>query len=278
MPQCQTHHDFRPPARPIKAPPLIQCRRTGRVLRAPGICRPPVPKHLAHAPSSQPSHLGPPLCSMQSCRLWTAVHLGANPNYRSAPYVPFPRGMAPQCWGLGPQSPAPDSHLGQATTCDHWGATAHSGLEKGQSTASPQRLSKAPCTETLGPKLRLTSALTSACSSARLTAFGSGLPASLWLTLTLGHPPRDRSQETCSCNFGDWRPPSPSARLSLLPCRHVGPSGHCCSFSAGEWARPSEGRHIQQPPAPKHLGPCSPCIAPSTWTTPLLTAQPSARA
>ena len=50
-----------------------------------------------------------------------------------------------------------------------------------------------PCAKTLQPTLPLPSALTLVRPSARRTAFGSGLPASWGLTLTLVQPPRGPS-------------------------------------------------------------------------------------
>ena len=66
---------------------------------------PPCQNAWAHAPHPQCPHLGQPLRSPHSLWLVSACLLGPNPNPRSAPECPFPRGLAPQCWGLGTHKP-----------------------------------------------------------------------------------------------------------------------------------------------------------------------------
>ena len=126
----------------------------------------------------------------------------------------------------GPRSPVPDSHLGQATTCAHWGTATHSGLENRQSPASPQRPLKAPCTETLGPKLRLPQ-----CPHLGLLLCS---PHSHWLRTAclLGANPNPRWALKGPFPRGlapqQWGlgTRSPSTRLTLLPGPFPGPSRH----------------------------------------------------
>ena len=59
----------------------------------------------AHAPAHHCPHLGPPLRSPHSRRIGPASLLGANPNPRSAPEEPLPRGLALPCRRLGTPSP-----------------------------------------------------------------------------------------------------------------------------------------------------------------------------
>ena len=100
-PQPQNHTPTRPPPGPTEASPIIQGGRMGRALRATSSLEgPPCQNPWAHAPLPQHPHLGPSLCSPDSRQFGPASLLGANPNLRSAPEGPFPRGLAPQLWVL----------------------------------------------------------------------------------------------------------------------------------------------------------------------------------
>ena len=106
-PQCWTHPVPPPPPEPLGALRIIQGRRTGRALRAPGdIRRSPEPKRLGPRPAPQRPHLGPPLHSLHIGRIRPAGLLGDNPNPRSTPEGPRPRGLAPQHGDWGPPSPS----------------------------------------------------------------------------------------------------------------------------------------------------------------------------
>ena len=85
---------------------VIQGRRTGRALRAPGdFRRPPAPKRLgpcSRSPAASPRSALPLGAQLVDRACWTP---GSNPNTRSAPEGPFARGLAPQLWGLGTPEP-----------------------------------------------------------------------------------------------------------------------------------------------------------------------------
>ena len=167
-PQGQTHTAAWPPPGPIGAPPLIQGGRMGMALHAMGdirVCMRQNP--WVHAPPAQRPHLGPPLCSPHNHRLGPPGLLGANPNPRSAPKGPFPRGLALQSWVLGTAKPEHQTHRLQATTWVHQGPTTHSGREKGQSPPRPQGRLKAlaqkplcQCSLSIAPSPRPTRPLT----------------------------------------------------------------------------------------------------------------------
>ena len=67
--------------------------------------------------------------------------------------------------------------------------------------------------------------------------------------------PMGPSQGPWGHNAGDWGPPGPSARLTLPPGRHPGPSGHRQSFRVGEQEGPSKPPVTFQGPCNKTLGP-----------------------
>ena len=170
-----------------------------------------------------------------------------------------------------PRAPAPSSPCRPAATRATSGTAGHSGPENGQGPPSLLGPSKAPGAKTLGPTLPLVSAITSARPSARHTAGGSCLPASLGLTLTLGRSPRGTSQLVWRSNTGDWGPRSPSAGITLLPRRHpaLGAPPVIQGGSTGRALRAPED--LRRPPRAKTLGPTLPL------SSALTLAHPSAR-
>ena len=147
----------------------------------------------------------------------------------------------------------------------------HAGTSKQPSTF------EVPPTKTLGPMLPIPRALTLASPSAHSTAFGSCLPASWGLTLTLGRPPSVPSQGAWSRNAGDWGHPNSSATLSLPPSHHMGASGPQRSFKTEKvQCTPSAWLHSKAP-APSPWAHTPPPQRPHSGATPL-TPQLSAQA
>ena len=100
--QCRTYPAAPPPPGLLGAPPVIQVGRMGWALRVPGdIRRTPRQNAWAHAPARQRPHLGPPLRSPHSQQTGPAGLQGTNPNPRSAPEGPLPRGLGQPRQGLG---------------------------------------------------------------------------------------------------------------------------------------------------------------------------------
>ena len=71
---------------------------------------PPVPKLLGYAPPPQCPHFSLPLRTPLSPQLVSVGLLGANPNTRSALEGHFPKGLAPQIWGLRTTKPQCETH------------------------------------------------------------------------------------------------------------------------------------------------------------------------
>ena len=117
---------------------------------------------------------------------------------------PFPSGLAPQRWGLGTPEPQRQSH--PATKTQYVCIGSPPLIQDGRRAGPSKHLVtfEGSRAKTLRPTLPLPSALTLVRPSARRTAFGSGLPASWGLTLTLGLPPRDPSQGVWLPIARDW--------------------------------------------------------------------------
>ena len=110
-PQVQTHTAAPLSPGPLEAPLVIQGRRMGRTLRArKDSRRPPAQKCLGPRPAHQLPHFGPHFRSPHSQRIRPACLLWPNPNPRSAPEGPLPRGLVPQCWGLETPGPQRRTH------------------------------------------------------------------------------------------------------------------------------------------------------------------------
>ena len=97
-------------------------RRSIRVGNGQG---PPTPRRHSMAPAPKP--LGPrspwPAPSPRSAQplstqlsVWVSRLLGANPNHGSALEGPFPRGLVPQCRGLGTPEPQRQTHPASTLT------------------------------------------------------------------------------------------------------------------------------------------------------------------
>ena len=157
----------------------------------------------AHASPPQRPHLGLPLRWLHSPQLWPVGLLGANPNSRSAPKVPFPRGLVPQCWGL--RTPEHQCQTHPAAKPPPRSIGAPPLIQAGESPGPSKYPAtiKGPPRQNTGAKLPLPSALTSTRPSAAQKALALGLLAFWGLTLTLGWPPRGYSQGPWSHNAGD---------------------------------------------------------------------------
>ena len=151
--------------------------------------------------------LRPPLHRKHRCHLGPAGILGANPNPRSSPELPFPRGLVPQCWGLGTTDPQCQTHPVARTTPGPLGAPLI--IQAGSTSRAlraPRDNQRPHGTKPLGQ---------SSCSYrpqwgpllARHTAISSVLLASCGLPLILRHPPRGSSQGPWGHKAGDWGPP-----------------------------------------------------------------------
>ena len=194
-PQCQTHSVTKPPHGRIRAAPLLQCGRTGRVLRVPGnIRRPTCQNPWAHAPPPQHPHFGLPLHTPHSHQLASVGLLGVTLTIGQTPW-----GSSQGAWhhndeDWGPPSPSarltlsPSHHTGES------GHATHSGQEKGQVTVSTRQYLKNPRTTMLRPTLPLPNVLILACHTTRPSAVSSHPRASRGLTLTLGLPQSGLSQ------------------------------------------------------------------------------------
>ena len=129
--------------------------------------------------------------------------------------------------------------------------------------SKPPATFEGPTSQTLGPMLLLTSALTSAHVPARGTAGGSGLPASWGLTLTLGRytrgPPKGPGNATWG--LGTPEPQHRTQHATPPPPWLLGAQLVIQGRRTGRALRaPSD---IRRPLAPKRLGPCSSSPAPS---------------
>ena len=155
---------------------------------------------------------------MHSQRIGPASLLGANPNPISSPRGPSQGAWHHTAGDWGPPNPSaglslpPCRHPGREGRCLSFRAGERA--QPSQPTADFEGTPR----QTPGPTLPLTSALTLALPSARCLGSGSGLLASLGLTLTLRRPPRDPSQGTWCHNAGDWGPRAPAP---VSPCPTV---------------------------------------------------------
>ena len=143
----------------------------------------PVPKRLgSHSRSPVPSpRPTPPLATQPADR--PAGLLCANPNPRSAPEGPVPRGQAlPH---LDSWTPEPQLQIHPAALPPPGPLRAPTVIHGGRTCRALRALAnfEAPRPKTLGPTLLFATAVTSASPSARCTAGRSGLPASFRLTL-----------------------------------------------------------------------------------------------
>ena len=202
----------------------------------------------------------------------------ANPNLSSATEGPFPRGLVLQSWGLETHEPYARLTLKPGQQTGPPGATAHSGWENVPGPPSRHQHSNSPCAKTHGPMLPIPSALTLASPSARSTAFGSCLPVSWGLTLTLGRPLSFLSQGAWHHNAGDWEHTNPNARLTLSPGHQTGQRGTAAHSGQENGQGPPSYHRTSNAPCSKILGPTLPYPAPSPRPASLLTIQPSARA
>ena len=153
-PQHRTH-----PAAPLAhellgVPPFIQGGRTGKAHHAHGdFQRPPAPKRWGSRSGLPARSPGPVLHSAHSRRFGPASLLGANPDPRLAPERPLPRGLAPQCQGLGTPEPQRGTHPAAPPPPKPLGAPpVIQGGRKGRALrAAPDlRPSKAPAQTSLG--------------------------------------------------------------------------------------------------------------------------------
>ena len=78
-------------------------------------------------------------------------------------------------------------------------------------------------------------------------------------------------------NTGYWGHPKINDRLTLLPGHHMGTTGRCCSFSAGEWAGTSEHLATFEAASRQTLGPTVPFPMPSPRPATPITAEHSAQ-
>ena len=208
-PQHQTHPAAPLAHEPLGVPPFIQGGRTGNAHHAHGdFQRPPAPKRWGPRSGLPARSPGPVLHLAHSRRFGPASLLGANPDPRLAPERPLPRGLAPQCQGLGTPEPQRGTHPAAPPPPKPLGAPpVIQGGRKGRALrAAPDlrrhphkqawAIAQAPQRPHLSPTLR------------EPHSRGSGLLASWRLTLTLGQPQRDPSQGAWRCNAGDWGPSS----------------------------------------------------------------------
>lgn len=149
----------------------------------------PSQKAWVHAPPNRHPHLGLPLCSLHSLWLCSASSWGLTLTL----CLPLRGPSQGAChrntgdWGH------PNIKDGLNLLPGHHTATRgrRCSFNAGEPAGPSEHLTtfEGPHPKTLGPTFPHSSILTSALCSARHTAFGSGLQASWWLTLTLGRPP-----------------------------------------------------------------------------------------
>ena len=150
----------------------------------------------------------------------------------------FPKGLETQRRGLGTPEPRHQTHPApRPPPGPIQEPQIIQGRKKGRALLAPSYLWRPHTTKPLGPcyphqRPQLGMPLRSP-HSPRLRPAGL-----LGANPNPGQPRRGPSQGAWRHNPGDGGPPSPSARLTLLPGRHPGPSGHRQSFRAGEQEGP----------------------------------------
>ena len=134
---------------------------------------------------SPASHFSLPLCTPHSHRLASAGLLGLTLTLGWPP-IPFPRGLVPQCWGLGTTKLQCQTH--PVTRPPQVPIRAPQLIQDGRKRRAlrgPSEFEGISC-KILGSMPPLPSTLNLAHQSAHYTAFCSVLWASWVLTLTLG--------------------------------------------------------------------------------------------
>ena len=258
-PQRRTHPAALTPRRPLRAPLVIQGGSTGRALEPWRHSKVPRAKTLEST-----CLLASALTSVSPSARRTASGSGLRASWRLKLTIGRPlRGHSKGTWCSnvsywGPRSPSEDSPCLPVATQAARGAAGHSGGGEPAGPSEPRRPSKAPRAKVLRNTLPLASALTSARAFARRTAGGLGLPASRGLTLTLGLPQRAPAQVARWRKARDWRPPCPSAGLTLLPRCNPGCYGRRRSFGVGKQAGTPSRRRLSKAPGAKTLGPTLP--------------------
>ena len=202
----------------------------------------------------------------------------ANPNPSSATEGPFPRGLVPQSWGLETHKPQCQTHPeARPPNGPTGGCRSFRTGERAGPSEPPSTFELPPCQNAWAhdphpqcPQLGQ--------ASAHSTAFGSCLPASWGLTLTLGQPPSVPSQGAWHHNAGDWEHTNPNARLTLSPGHQTGQRGTAAHSGRENGQGPPSHHRSSNAPCSKTLGPMLPYAAPSPRPTSPLTTQPLARA
>lgn len=151
--QCQTHTATRPPPGPKgRRHSFRSGEPAGPSEPQATFESPPCQNSWAHAPPPLCPHLGPPICLPHSHGLQPASLLGPNPNPRLAPKWPFPRGLAPQCWGLRTPEPQCQTHAATRSTPGPIGALPLiQGGRTGRALQAPSDLRRPPMPKPLVP-------------------------------------------------------------------------------------------------------------------------------
>ena len=154
----------------------------------------------------------------------------------------------------------PHHHAGPVGPVDLSGRENRQGHCAGPSK-TPDNF-EGPPTKTLGHTLRLPSALTSAHPTAPCRAISSGLPASCWLTLTLGRSRGALPQGpgTTMLGIGD-----PQATAPDSPCHRVRTQAYRVATAHLGWENcqgPLRPRCSSKDPRTKTLEPSSPSPGP----------------
>ena len=266
-----------PPPGPLGAPPVIQAReRVGPSEPLASFEGRQRQNTWAHAPTHQRPPLGPPPPSPHRPWILPAGLLGANPNPRSAPKGLLPRGLAPQCQGLGTPAPALDSPSAPPPPGPLLAPLVIQGGRMCRAHRAPGAFRRPP-RQTLGPPLPLLNALSSACPSARCTSSRSGLQASWGLTLTLGGLLRGPSQGAWRPNAWDWGPET-QRWTHPPPHRHPGRYWRRLSSGRQNGQGPRSPQRPWKAPGAKMFGPRLLLASALTPPAPPLAAQPAFRA
>ena len=227
----------------------------------------PNEKAWAQAHVHQHPHLGPTRRSTHRWFIGPAGLLGANPNHRSAPLGPFPRGLASQRWGWGHRAQVPDSPCCPSATRAARGPPVNQGRRMVRALRASADVHRPPALKRLG------SCSGSPAPSPRPNppCVAQPLIGSTGLLGANRNPrstPSSPSQGAWCRNAGDWGPPSLSTGLILPPSRHAGAWGGAVHSGWENGQSHPRHRDLQRLPGPKQRGPrsCSPAPSPRSAT------------
>ena len=219
------------------------------------------------APSTRPT---PPLTAQPLAQF--CILMGANPNPKSAPEGPFPRGLARQRWVLGTPEPQRQTHT--AARPPHGPNGRHLSFRVGERAgpSEPPSTFECPLCQYPWAMPPLHSDLNSSCPSARHTALSWGLRASWGLSLTLGQPRGSLPKEpgATTLGIGDTRTSmTDSAFLQPITLAQQDAAAHSV------WENGQGPASPQQPsnaPHAKALGPMLPLPSGLTSVRPAATS------